>query len=345
MRVLVVDNDAVTRDELSGLLREDQHTVDSAPSVAKAVELLEHDEFEVVITDLRMPRQNGLELLRECRTRWPRTLVVVITGFATVETALEAMKLGAFDYVRKPFRIEQLRDTLRLAAQEHEFQAPEGTRRDPPHEAEGLAATGQYEVLFLGEPAPTAGPHLRVERFDPDDSAGLVARVGSFVTEHMNAAVVLSGAERLLQRHSLEEAVGVLERLRAILAGHGPLRVGFNPHLVDRSVAMALGGAVVSDDTHATLDALANPIRRAALGRLAQGPAPFGELMRAAGLDDSPKMSFHVRRLLETNLLLHEGERYRLTTRGEATVRLLIDAAFLPPTGHAGNLAFPKEEP
>jgi CheY-like chemotaxis protein len=345
VRLLVVDNDTVAREELADLLREDLHTVDSAASVAKAVERLESAEFDVVLTDLRMPRQNGLELLREIRTRWPRTLVVVITGFATVETALEAMKLGAFDYLRKPFRIEQVQDTLRLAAQEHEFGAPEGIRRNPSREAEALTAGGQYEVLYLGEPAPSAGPHLHIEPFDADDAAGLVARVASFVAEYPNAAVVLSGVERLLQRHSLEEAVDVLERLRSSLAGHGPLRVGFNPRLVGEAAAAAFGGAVVSEDTHATLDALANPIRRAVLRRLAEGHAPFGELMRAAGLDDSPKMSFHMRRLLECTLVLHEGDMYRLTTRGEASVRLLVDAAFLPPTGDAGNLAFPREDP
>ena len=345
MRVLVVDDDAVFREELSELLRDEDHTVAAAPSVVKALESLENDEFDVVLTDLKMPRQTGLDLLREVRGRWPRTLVVMVTGYATVETALDAMKLGAFDYVRKPFRVEQLRETLRLVAQEHEFESPTTTHRDPAQEARDLAGAGQHEVLFFGDQGPGPMPHLRVEPLDPENPVGLVERTETFLEEYPNGAVVISGVERFLEHHRLEDIVGVLDRLRKDLVGHGPLRVGFNPRRVARSTAVALGGAVSAEETHATLEALANPIRRKVLQRLAEAPASFGEVMRAAGLDDSPKMSFHLRKLLDAGLLLHETESYRLTARGEAGVRLLGDATFLPPAGGSGNLAFPKQRP
>ena len=341
----MVDDDAVFRDELTELLREDDHAVAAAPSVAKALETLEHDEVDVVLTDLKMPRQGGLELLREIRKRWPRTFVVMITGYATVETALEAMKHGAFDYLRKPFRIEQVRETLRSVAQEHEFEAPQDAARDPVREARTLAAGGKHEVLLFAEPAAPAEPHLHVEPLDPHNPSRLVERTQAFVAEHPNASVVVAGAERLLEHHRLEDILGVLDGMRAALAGHGPLRVGFNPHRVTPAVAAALGGTVAADETHATLEALANPIRRKVLQRLAQAPASFGETMQAAGLDDSPKMAFHLRKLVETGLVSHEQETYRLTTRGVAGARLLTDAMFLPPAGDAGNLAFPGRRP
>ncbi|HTT14775.1 MAG TPA: response regulator [Thermoplasmata archaeon] len=340
MRVLVVDDDAVFREELAELLRDDHHAVELAPSVPKALELLGHDEYDVVLTDLKMPRHGGLELLQEVRNRWPRTLVVVVTGYATVETALEAMKSGAFDYVRKPFRIEQVRETLALAAQEREFDSPREAFRDPAREARSLAASGRHEVLFLAEPVPESGPHLTGGPLDPDHPAELLARAEQFVGEHPDAAIVLAGVERIVERHRLEDVVGVLDRLRAMLDGHGPLRVGFNPRRVSPAAAVALGGAVTAGETHATLEALANPIRRRVLQRLAEAPATFGEAMEAAGLDDSPKMAFHLRKLVETGLVLHEAETYKLTTRGLASVRLLTDATFLPPAGDADNLAF-----
>ena len=341
MRILVVDDDAVFREELGELLTDEGHSVTVAPSVPKAEEFLSGAEVDVVLTDLKMPRHGGLELLRLVRERWPRTLVVVVTGFATVETAIDAMKLGAFDYVRKPFRIEQVRETLQLAAQERSFDTPSETRRDPVREARALAESGKYEVLFLGAAGPEPAPHLSVADFDPADPAALVERAEAFVRDHANAAVVVSGVERLLATHRLEDIVAALDRLRTDLAAHGPLRVGFNPRRVTRSAATALGAAVSADETHGTLEALANPIRRKVLQRLADGPASFGEAMAAAGLDDSPKMSFHLRRLTESGLILHEGEVYRLTGRGAASVRLLADAAFLPPVGDDANLAFP----
>ncbi|MCI4343391.1 MAG: response regulator [Thermoplasmata archaeon] len=341
MRILVVDDDTVFRDELSDLLRDDGHTVAPAPSVVKALEALEQDEVDVVLTDLKMPRQGGLELLREVRKRWPRTLVVMVTGYATVETALEAMKLGAFDYLRKPFRIDQVRETLQLVAQEREFESPPEAYRDPLREARALAAGGRHEVLFFTEERVPDEPHLHVEPLDPENPHRLADRTEAYLDEHPSTAVVLANGERLLEHHRLEDIVGVLDRLRTDLSGHGPLRVGFNPRRVPPAAAVALGSAVSAEETHATLEALANPIRRKALLRLSEGPASFGEAMQAAGLDDSPKMSFHLRKLVEAGLARHEGESYRLTSRGEAGARLLRDATFLPPTGDSGNLAFP----
>jgi CheY-like chemotaxis protein len=342
VRILVVDDEAVFREELAELLRDDRHDVASEPSVVKALATLERAEFDLILTDLRMPRRTGLDLLREVRGRWPRTLVVMLTGHGTVETALDAMKLGAFDYLLKPFPIEQLRETLRLVELEREFESPSNANRDPVCEAHSLAMGGQHEVLFFGDPGPAPEPHLHIAPLDPENPLGLAQRTESFLREHPSGAVVVSGIERLLDHHRLEEVVGILDRLRNDLVGHGPLRVGFNPHRVTQSVAVALGAAVSADETHATLDALANPIRRKILQRLAEASASFGAAMQSVGLSDSSKMSFHVRRLVETGLIAREGELYHLTARGDASVRLLGDATFLPPAGTSDNLAFPK---
>ena len=342
MRILVVDDDDVFREELAELLRDDGHAATVVPSVAKAIEALEAGEFDLVLTDLKMPRQSGLDLLREVRARWPRTFVVMLTGYASVETALDAMKLGAFDYVRKPFRVDQVRETLRLVAQEREFEPDPATRRDPDREARALAAGGEHEVLYFADPTPAPAAHLHPAPLRPEYPIGLVERTESFLAEFSNGAVVVAGVERLLADHRLEDIVQILERLRLLLHGHGPLRISFNPRRVTPGAAAALGGAVATDETHAALEALANPLRRKVLQRLAESPASFGESMHAAGLEDSPKMSFHLRRLLDAGLIRHEGEMYRLTPRGEAAVRLLVTATFLPPASEDENLAFPK---
>jgi CheY-like chemotaxis protein len=342
VRLLVVDDDKVFREELGELLREEGHSVSIEASVAKALEVLESAEFDVVLTDLKMPRASGLELLGEIRSRWPRTMVVMITGFATVETALEAMKGGAFDYVRKPFRLEQIRETLRLADQEREFEAPEGSERNPLTEARSLANGGRHEVLFFDDPVPATEPHIHPVRVEPGDLVNIADRCVSFLADHPNGAVVIGGAERLIAVHRLEDVVALFGKLREALAGHGPLRVAFNPRRVPATVATALAGSIAPGETHSTLEALANPIRRDALLRVSEGSATFSELMHAAGLDDSPKMSFHVRKLVESGLFRHDGEVYVLTPRGEAAVGLLRDAAFLPPSSDTVNLAFPR---
>lgn len=344
MRVLVVDDDSVFRQELSDLLVEDGHTVASAPSAPRALEVLQTQEMDVVLTDLKMPRQSGMELLREIRHRWPRTLVVMITGYATVESALEAMKLGAFDYIRKPFRAEQVQQTLRLVAQEHAFESTPDSFRDPVREARALADGGQYDVLLLGPYPASSEPHLTVEPYDPAQPVVLVDRVEAFIAGHPKAAIVITGVERMVEGHRLEEIVTILDRLRSGLAGRGPLRVGFNPRRISESVASALAGAVAREETDNTLEALASPIRRSVLQRLAEGPATFGDAMQSTGLVDSPKLSFHLRRLVDAGLVTHTDEVYRLTARGEAAVHLLLTVSLLPPTGDDENLAFPARK-
>src|SRR5580704_3817835 len=115
-------------------MEQDGHGVTAVASVPKAVEALEAAEFDLIFTDLKMPRHNGLELLREVRSRWPRTLTVMITGFATVDTAVEAMKAGAFDYIQKPFRVPQVQKVLQLAEQEIQFQG----RGGPPPDVDAI---------------------------------------------------------------------------------------------------------------------------------------------------------------------------------------------------------------
>lgn len=346
MRILVVDDDSTFRQELADLLVEDGHSVASAPNAPKALEVLAGQEVDVVLTDLKMPRQSGLELLKEIRHRWPRTLVVMITGYATVESALEAMKLGAFDYIRKPFRAEQVQETLRLVAQEHAFESPSDSFRDPVREAKSLASEGGHDVLLLGPYPASTEAHLTVEEYDPTQPVQLVDRVAAFIAGHPKAAVVVAGVDRMVGTHRLEDVVTVLDRLRRELDGHGPLRVGFNPRRISETAATALAGAVAKDATDSTLEALASPIRRSVLHRLGEGPASFGDAMQSTGLVDSPKLSFHLRRLVDAGLVTHENEQYRLTGRGEAAVRLLLAVNFLPPTNSDQNLAFAaRKEP
>ena len=70
---------------------------------------------ELLLVDLKIPDMNGLEVIQECRREYPGTAVVMVTGFASVETAVEAMKLGAFDYLTKPFELDDLRRTVERA--------------------------------------------------------------------------------------------------------------------------------------------------------------------------------------------------------------------------------------
>jgi FixJ family two-component response regulator/DNA-binding HxlR family transcriptional regulator len=323
VRILVVDDDTVFREELGLFLSDEGHEIATAPSVRKALEVLEAGDQDALFTDLRMPRQSGLDLLKEVRKRWPRTYVVVVTGFATVPTAVEAMKLGAFEYISKPFRGEQVRGVLKLIQEERRFSDAGLPTEDVAKLAERLAEHAHLPILLLTDPVVTAGPGVVVRPFDGRDPSRLTDEVTAFLSDHPKGGLVIAHVERMLADHRVEDMVDLLRRTRDRFEGAGPFALGLDPRKVTADAAAAIRSVLVAREVHGALEAIASPIRRRVLLRLALGTASFSDAMRAVELDDSPKLSFHLHRLVDEGLIAHVQEMYKLTPKGEGAVELL----------------------
>ena len=325
MRLLVVDDDQVFREEFVTFLSDDGHQAVAAPSVRKALELLETEEVDAVFTDLKMPRQSGLELLKELRRRRPTTFVVLVTGFATVETAVEAMKGGAFDYIEKPFRAERVREVLSLISEEMRFARPSLPSAKPAELARELSQGGKVPILFATTATPPAAPGIELFAFDGQEPSALVHAVDGFLASNPRGGLVVDRADRMLDHHRLDDVVGILEQVRERLRNVGPFAVGLDPKRISQVQADALRAAVTAPVVQSALDALSNPIRRRLLQRLGSGPAGFSEAMHAVGLNDSPKMAFHIHRLVEEQYITRHGETYLITPKGERAVELLAE--------------------
>ena len=102
-RLLIVDDETVIRDGLRRILERESYTVETCSSGFQAIEIMQQREFDLIITDLKMPGMSGMEVLKSVRTLQPNTPVILITGYASIDTAVEAMKNGASDYISKPF--------------------------------------------------------------------------------------------------------------------------------------------------------------------------------------------------------------------------------------------------
>jgi two-component system, NtrC family, response regulator PilR len=107
--ILVVDDEPSMREFLDILLRKEGHEVSTAPDAAGALSRAAQGDLDLMITDLRLGRDSGLDVLRTVKEQSPSTEVVMITAFATTENAVQAMKLGAYDYVLKPFKVDELK--------------------------------------------------------------------------------------------------------------------------------------------------------------------------------------------------------------------------------------------
>ncbi len=113
MKIMLVEDEKITRKTLTDILKKDNYDVNSFSDGTEALNSLRQENYDVVITDLRLPGTNGLDILRSAKEINARTVVIIITAYATVETAIESLKLGAYDYLLKPFSPEQLLSILK----------------------------------------------------------------------------------------------------------------------------------------------------------------------------------------------------------------------------------------
>jgi two-component system, NtrC family, response regulator PilR len=114
-KILVVDDEQSLREVLSIMLKRAGYAVTCASDGEEAVEQLTKEIFDLVITDLRMPKVDGMEVLKAVKSASPETVVLVITAFATADSAVEAMKQGAYDYLTKPFQVDEVQLIIRNA--------------------------------------------------------------------------------------------------------------------------------------------------------------------------------------------------------------------------------------
>jgi DNA-binding NtrC family response regulator len=135
-RVLIVDDEEIVRRGFFRVLANDDHDVETACSGDEALREMETHPFDIVLLDLRMPGMDGMEVLKTIRNRWPDSEVIIVTGYPTIETAKEAIRVGANNYLTKPTDPE---DVIRVTgeAMSHKYWA---LRREPQHDI-GAAAS------------------------------------------------------------------------------------------------------------------------------------------------------------------------------------------------------------
>ena len=121
-KILIVDDDPETRTNIAEILHDAGYYSDEAASGGEAIERITLEYFNIILLDLMMPGMNGIDTLAEVRRLSPKTKIIMITAFATVENAVRAIKKGASDYITKPFKIEELLITIRRVLEEASFE-------------------------------------------------------------------------------------------------------------------------------------------------------------------------------------------------------------------------------
>ncbi len=165
-RILIVDDEPVICRSCEKVFRRSGHEACSALSGRQALEMLQKESFDVVFTDLKMMDVGGMEVLRTVREQFPGTVVVVITGYATIASAVETMRSGAFDYLPKPFTVAELKAVLDRALEKRRLMhMGEGD--------EGNSSGGCFEGM-IGRSPGMQGVFALIRKVAPTDATILI---------------------------------------------------------------------------------------------------------------------------------------------------------------------------
>ncbi|MFQ6002833.1 MAG: sigma-54-dependent transcriptional regulator, partial [Candidatus Zixiibacteriota bacterium] len=122
-RILIVDDEKTQRDMLAGFLEKEGYSVATAKSGFEAIEICQDKYFEVALIDLKMPGMDGIELLKKLKEMNPEIQAIMMTAYGSVETAVEAMKMGAYHYVNKPINLDELKLNIKKALENYHLLA------------------------------------------------------------------------------------------------------------------------------------------------------------------------------------------------------------------------------
>ncbi len=166
-RILVVDDEAVIRQAVKRILEQENYEVVTATSGHTALEKVQNNDFTVVISDLKMPGMGGMEVLKSIKILQPNVPVIIITGYATVETAVDAIKNGAFDYLPKPFNPQQVKQLVEKAIDHHRVNSDQTNTCNTSQDHHGFHR-------FIGDSKAMQKVYSRILQVAPTDSTVLI---------------------------------------------------------------------------------------------------------------------------------------------------------------------------
>ncbi len=218
-RILIVDDDLQICETLAEILSDEGFEVEYVLSGEEALQKIDSESYDVVITDLLMPKVDGMEILTHVKRVKPKTQVIMITAFATIENAVEAMKRGASDYIAKPFKINEIQSSIKRVLEEAKFREEFlSTPRDVEVELETtlkvLANPIRRNALKIIEAEGRASFSRILSRINIDDPTKL-----SFHLRQLKEASLVdqnSNKEYLITPRG-ERALNVLKELMAAL--------------------------------------------------------------------------------------------------------------------------------
>ncbi|MFW9990767.1 MAG: response regulator [Candidatus Odinarchaeota archaeon] len=345
LKILVVDDDKTFLDKMNKILVRDKHSVEVAPSGEEALERMIRSSYDLILTDLMMGKMSGIELIKAMQKKRIKTPVIVITGYGTINSAVESIKHGAYDYLLKPFDLSDLR--RKISEVKNEFQLRKKLSTPDIINITNLSEISdgllmEYPNPFLiitsdGRPDEIANkynlPLITAVNIDYSDDKDVIAptklhllrdRIDEFVKTHKEGTIIFKGINELLKIHKWDHFYRFILYLKkeVISSDYSVLFLIRKGELAGNEVlypllhnTLSILSEQVFDDI---IDIISHPIRKRIITLLKTlGPFNFNRIAEELQIDNSSILAFHIKRLVQKSILTKENNNYSLTARGE----------------------------
>lgn len=325
--ILFVDDDEEILEAAKTSLEVYGYKVITAKSGKECLEKI--DRADIVFLDIKMPGMNGIETLKEIKKRKPFLPVIMITAYATVDTAIEAMKEGASDYIRKPFNFEELEKSILAAIEDIKFKKFEEFYEENyfdiflkmAKERNGICITREFDALKDVK-------NIKIIPLERELKARKIEEIKREIEEKMeeNSVILLMNLEYIFKNNNFLVTREFLEWLNKKSASkNSKLIISANFEKVDAKEKQILQDLIIDIHLGIFSESISNYIRRKIISLLSDGGSyPFTKIAQEIGIDDNPKLSFHLKKLKDDGVLEQDSEkRYKLSKTGKEIAEFL----------------------
>lgn len=346
-KIMVVDDEPTVVRSMKAVLRPKGYDVIGANSGRECLDALDRENVDAVFLDIKMPEMDGIEVLKNVKRMKPQVYVIILTAYATVDTAVEAMKLGAFDYIRKPFKITELRDSVHNILQDIKFKTEHkavnqfvGSTRNCFEtfkklicdDAKGICITSKnpetinkkYELkdvinVWLTGKKKKENKYICI---DPKKLDELKSIIYDFITGKHNTVILIHNLDYLLRQNSLDairKFIYWLNKKNVCLILSADLKeIGIKDLTEIENLISDL-------HIYAISEAISSPLRRSIVSSLdGHDKCSFTEIAGELGMKSLPKLSFHLRHLKQKGAIRQDDEKnYFLTASGKDAAMIL----------------------
>jgi len=351
MKILVVDDDNVFLETMRNILILDDHTINTAISAEEALSKIGKEGFDLILTDLKMPGLSGLDLINKTREMGIDSIIIMITGYGTIESAVEAMKKGAYDYVLKPFEANTIRN--KIAQVELDLKLRNNLNFsdfiERPVIRNKLESIESYKDKSPFLVISDLNPNDIIERFNlsdgypvwlkkQDETSDIISyslyslktEIKEFIEKNDRGTIIFQGIEELLKIYDWEELKKFISYLISeIITKNLSLVILIREEVefLTSSQKILLKNMLsifVDPIINKIINLLSHPLRKSIITLLkSEGKLNFNKIVKLLNVKSSANLAFHMNKLVQESILTKEENLYELSPVGLYFIKII----------------------